>query len=125
MTPSEFRSKFPSGEFDDTTALPDETVQDYLDLATPYFNVSRWGNWYSEGLANHVAHRIVVDQARKARGLKVDTGAVTGKTVGRVSIQYDGALLMKQAKDTWLTTDYGRRYAELRDLVGKGGCTSP
>ena len=125
MTPSEFRDQFPGGEFNDTSLLPDGTIQRYLDLSAPAFNVRRWGNWYSEGLANCTAHRIVVDQARKARGLKVDSGATTEKHVGPVGTTFDGNLLNKQARDTFLTTDYGRRYCELRDMVGKGGITSP
>lgn len=125
MTPSEFRDQFPGGEFDNTTSLPDATIQKYLDLAAPSFNVSRWGRHYSEGLANHVAHRIVFDRARAAKGLTVDSGAVTEKHVGPVGTSFDGAILAKQVADPFLTTSYGRRYCELRQRVGRGGTTVP
>ena len=122
MTPSEFRAQFPDGEFNDATSLPDTYVQKFLDLAVPSFDVNRWGPKFSEGFACYVAHSIVVSKARATRGIaQMNTGALTEKHVGPVGATYDSQLLNKQAGDTFMLTDYGRRYCELRDLVGLGG----
>ena len=118
MTPSEFQAQFPDGEF---AALEDAYVQKFLDLASPMFNVSRWGGHYSEGLANYIAHSIVMSKARAARGLQVDGGNVTEKHVGPVGESFNGELQVLMAKDTYMRTDYGQRYCELRDLIGLGG----
>ena len=124
MTPSEFRAQFPEGEFNSLDSFPDDYVQQKLDMAVPMFNVNRWkdSGFYSEGVANYVAHTIVVGKARAARGTsQINSGNVTEKHVGPVGATYDGELLNLQAKDTMMTSDYGRRYCELRDLVGMGG----
>lgn len=119
MTPSEFQAQFPDGEF---ALLSEDYVQKFLDAAAPFFDVGRWNTFYSEGLACYVAHAIVVSKARAARGIaQMNTGNVTEKHVGPVGASFDSELLNRQATDTFLTTDYGRRYCELRDLVGLGG----
>lgn len=124
MTPSEFRQQFPEGEFNSTSSFPDDYVQQKLDLADPMFNVERWkaAGHYSEGLSCYVAASIVVGKARAARGIaQMNTGNVTEKHVGPVGVTFDSQLLNKQADDTLMLTDYGRRYCELRDMVGLGG----
>ena len=88
--------------------------------AVPFFDVGRWGTWYSEGLACYVAHAIVVSKARAARTInQIDRGATTEKHVGAVGTSFDSQILNKQLSDTFLLTDYGRRYCELRDMVGE------
>jgi Protein of unknown function (DUF4054) len=118
VTLSEFKAQFPDGEFD---ALDGNYVQKFLDLAVPMFNVVRWGDLYSEGIANFVAHSIVMSKARAARGLQVDAGDVTEQHVGPVGESFNGELQVLFAKDTYMRTDYGQRYCELRDMVGLGG----
>lgn len=119
---------FPDGDFDadvdtgDATSLSNEYIQKWLTLAAPMFNVARWGALYSEGLAMYVADRIQTGKARKARGLtQVDSGNVASKSVGPVSVSFDSQILNKQADDNLMGTPYGRRYCELRDMVGLGG----
>lgn len=68
-----------------------------------------------------VADRIVQSRRRASLALSPNNGATTEKHVGAVGTSLDSNLLNKQAKDTVLGTDYGRRYAELRDLIGIGG----
>ena len=121
MTPSEFQQQFPEGEFD---ALDPDYIQRFLDLAAPMFNVDRWtaAGHYSEGLACLVANNIVVSKARAARGIaQANAGNMTEKHVGPVGASFDAQILNMQAKDTLMLTDYGRRYCELRDMVGLGG----
>ena len=118
MTPSEFQAQFPDGEFD---ALEDSYIQKFLDLAAPMFNADRWGDLYPEGVANFVAHSIVLSKARAARGLVVDEGDVTEKHVGPVGESFNAELQVLMAQDTYMLTDYGKRYCELREMVGLGG----
>ena len=126
MTPSEFRFQFPDGDFDDRSLYPDTYVQRHLDLAAPKFNVARWGRFYSEGFACYVANAIVVGKTRASKGaLQATNNLMTEKHVGPVGASFDPALLMMQAKNPDMATSYGQRYCELRDMVGKGGCTSP
>ena len=119
MTPSDFQNVFPDGEFD---TLDPAYIQKFLDKAAPMFDIAAWGNFYSEGLAMYVADRIVQSKARAARGItQINGGATTEKHVGPVGASFDSELLNRQASDTVTVTDYGRRYAELRDMVGLGG----
>jgi hypothetical protein len=118
VTPSEFKAQFPDGEFD---GLADGYVQKFLDLAVPMFNVVTWDALYPEGLSRFVAHSIVLSKARAARGLVVDAGNVSEKHVGPVGLSFNGQLQVLMAQDTYMLTDYGKRYCELRDMVGLGG----
>jgi hypothetical protein len=119
VLPSEFQAQFPDGEF---SALTGDYVQKFLNAATPFFDVGSWGSWYSEGLSCYVAHSIVVSKARAARGIvQMNGGNTTEKHVGPVGTSFDSQILNKQLSDTFLLTDYGRRYCELRDMVGLGG----
>jgi hypothetical protein len=117
MTPTEFKSRFPA--FASQTS---QSIQDYLTLAVPFFDVDRWGGFYSEGLANWVAHNIVTDNVLAADSISdPDAGNVTEKHVGPVGMTMDSKLLNKQADDPYMTTRYGQRYRRLARLVGAGG----
>jgi hypothetical protein len=122
MTPSEFKASFPDGEF---SSLADNYVQVFLTAAVPFFDVSRWGAFYSEGLACYVANSIVVSKARAAMMTAnpgaMDAGDVTSQSVGDVSFSQDGRLLARQMADVSQRTQYGQRYAQLRRLIGAGG----
>lgn len=121
MTPSEFQDQFPEGEFN---ALSAPYIQKFLDAAAPMFDVGRWtdAGFYSEGLAMYVADRIVQSKARAAKGLaQLDTGNMTEKHVGPVGASFDSQILNAQVKNPFLLTAYGRRYVQLRKLVGQGG----
>jgi hypothetical protein len=124
VTPTEFRACFPDGDFavSGDATLTDEYIQKFLTLAAPMFNVARWGALYSEGLSMYVADRIQVSKLRKLAGLaQLDSGNMTSKNVGPVGASYDSQILNKQAGDSLMGTAYGRRYCELRDMVGLGG----
>jgi hypothetical protein len=121
VTPSEFKLQYPDGEFG---ALDDGYIQKFLDKADPFFDVERWGNLYSEGLSNFVAHRIVMSKATAANALQADSGNVTEKHVGPVGQSTDSAILSRQVDDPYLLTGYGREYVRLRRMVGMGGATT-
>jgi Protein of unknown function (DUF4054) len=114
MTPAEFKAIIPalSGETPDA-------VNAAIALATPWFNLDRWGAFYSEGLANWVAHTIVTSKPGFAATLAGD-GAQTDKQVGSVRVGRSAKLLERQADDPFMTTGYGRRYRYLAKLAGMG-----
>lgn len=123
MTPSAFLALFP--QFQALETADHGTIQGYLDRAGPYFDVSRWGAFYTDGLANWTAHTLTMDQAEQAQFALAPSalvaGDVTTKTVGRETISRDGTLLGREMTDPMLKTTYGQRYVKLRRLVGLGG----
>lgn len=121
MTAVEFKVWFP--EF---TSTADATVSLWLTRADPWFDVTRWDSFYSEGLANWVAHQLTIAarQAAETAAGGVGPGDITSKSVGDVSVTRSAAIVERQASDPMLRTTYGQRYAELRDLVGIGAWTT-
>jgi hypothetical protein len=118
MTPAEFKAIIPALAGEDP-ALITATIA----LAAPWFAVDRWGDFYSEGLANWVAHTIVTGKPGYAATLAGD-GAQTDKQVGSVRVGRSAKLLERQADDPFLATGYGRRYRYLAKLAGMGAVTA-
>jgi Protein of unknown function (DUF4054) len=115
VTAADFRAAFPLFEDEE-----EPSVERYIALAAPYFDVGRWGGFYSEGLGNMVAHYLLVAKSdAKLKGAD-DGGSAVSKTVGSVSITRSGALLERQADDPFMSTPYGRRYRQLSRKVGMG-----
>lgn len=104
--------------------VDDNVVQRHITAADPFFEPSVWGGFYAAGLANFVAHHLVMEQVRKNRSsiVQAQTDGVTSKSIsGAVSWSIDASVLQLQMKDTIYKTTYGQEYAYLRDLVGMGG----
>lgn len=117
MTPAEFKTRFP--EFASTA---DARVQLFIDDADPLFDVERWGDLYSAGLANLVAHELVManTQTAAAGSAAKLAGDTITKKVGDVQVTKDTMLLNKQADNPYLRTFYGQKYLTYRKLVGMG-----
>ena len=119
MTPSEFLS---DPDFSAFSAEEPDTIAKWMVKAAPFFDVARWGAFYSEGLGNWVAHRIVLSNQRATMPTnRADSGNMISKTVGPVSASYDSLLINAQAKDPYMRTSYGQEFCRLRRLVGMGG----
>lgn len=119
MTAAEFKAWFIGGQFDD---VEDTTVEAWIARATPYFNVTRWGGYYTEGLANWVAHNLVESTATARKSIQqTDANDTIHKQIGPISIGKDSGLLNAQAKDPFMRTTYGQRYRYLAGRVGMGG----
>lgn len=115
MTATQLKSLFPP-----LTSFSDADVTAKIALAAPHFNVSRWGDFYAEGLANWVCHWLVVDDLP----LAADDGAEISEGVGDTSFSLNAQVVFEQAHDAMLRTRYGQRYRELADMVGMGGATA-
>lgn len=117
MTPSEFKTLFPefSGE-------SDQRVQLFIDRAAPHFDVERWGDLYSDGVAYFVAHELALANAQTAQGGSVQamTNDTVSKKVGDVQVTKDAGLLAKQADNPFFRTMYGQKYLYLRKQAGIG-----
>lgn len=119
MTATEFKAWFVGGQFN---SVSDVTVALYLTRAEPWFNVTRWGNWYNEGIANWVAHSIVIDRAEATQSIdEVDADDAVSDTFGPISTTRNPGDASAKMRDPYLRTSYGQRYAYLRSLVGMGG----
>lgn len=119
MTATEFKAWFSGGQFN---TVANSTVTAYLTRATPYFNVTRWGRWYSEGVANWVAHSLIVDAAEATESItEIDSDDSVADSIGPISSNRSAANVELMAKDPFMRTNYGRRYCHLRRLVGMGG----
>lgn len=117
MTPAEFKARFP--EFASET---DQRVQLFIDDADPLFDQERWGDLYPAGVANLVAHEIVMANAQTVAAgklSKLSTDTLT-KKVGDVQVGKDTMLLNKQAENPYLRTLYGQKYLNYRKIVGLG-----
>jgi hypothetical protein len=123
MTPSEFRAWFPSPSA--FASMTDEAITPFIARTVPYFNVARWGDFYSEGVANLTAHFIVMANAQAAAGITVPVASdLVSKSVGGVSGTRHAELVAEAAHDTFMRTSYGQEYCRLRDLVGLGGAVA-
>lgn len=123
MTPSEFKAWFPAPS--PFAAMTDQAIQPYLTRTTPYFDVGRWGEFYSEGVANLAAHFIVAANAAASAGItSADAGDIVSENVGPVSFSKSGELVAEEARDPLMRTSYGQEYCRLRNLIGLGGATS-
>lgn len=114
MTPAEFKTRFP--EF---ASESDSRVQFYIDGSTPFFDVCRWDDLYSVGVAYFVAHEIMMANARVANGSAVDDE--TGVTAGELSVTRSAQLVIMQAQNEYLKTIYGQKYLKFSKMVGQGG----
>jgi Protein of unknown function (DUF4054) len=109
MSPADFIAAFP--EF---ASESEARISALMALAGPYFDVARWGAFYSAGLGNFVAHRLATQNAGR---LGADA-TTTEERVGELSAATDVKVALD---DPFLTTQYGREYRMLANMIGAGG----
>lgn len=91
-------------------------------VAVELVDVSRWGNLYDQGISLFVAHNLAIQKKNMSGGIPGSvTGAVSGKTVGRVSVSYDNAVAAIKDGGQWNLTVYGMQYLQLARMIGVGG----
>lgn len=116
MTPSDFKTRHP--EFDSEA---DGRVQFFIDRADPYFDVERWGHFYTDGLCFWIAHEITSANRAATSGGAASSGIVQSESVGDVSVTYAVSTASTGAQDqNYSTTSYGQRYLQLMRLVSGG-----
>ena len=119
-----FRTSFP--EFSEQTVYPDATVEFWLGLAGRLLRPAAWLDLLDDGTRLFVAHNLVLAgsasrAATSGSAPGVASGAVSSKTVDKVSMSYDTAGAMIEGGGQYNLTTYGQRYLQLERVVGMGG----
>lgn len=124
MDASTFRANFP--EFPGFQTFTDQQINFWLGIGAKRLNGDAWGELYDFGLQLYTAHQLVLS-AMNAKASAVGgvpgatTGAVSGKTVDKVSVTYDTSTGIVLNAGHWNLTTYGIQFIELARLVGAGG----
>lgn len=118
------RQIFP--EFLDPTIYPDQQIQFWLDVAAKMLNADRWYDLLDNGMYLFTAHHLVIarrDQVAAESGGAVGgiQGAVSSKTVDKVSVSYEANSVLYDDAGFWNGTTYGVQYWNLVRMVGAGG----
>lgn len=117
ITPADFKMQFP--EF---AAIDDARVQFWINKSATYIGPNEWGTFYNDGVAYWVAHQIAFgaqNAANQAADLS-EAGAIMLKA-GDTAIQFsDKVALAKLTGDSYLNTEYGQYFLQLRRTIGFG-----
>lgn len=123
-TAATLRQHFP--EFADETTYPDTNVEFWLGIAAKLVNESRWGELTDLGQELFAAHKLVLEfqaQASADTGSAPGTaqgGVVSGKSVDKVSVNYDTGAAAELDAGHWNMTTFGKRYIRLARMMGAG-----
>lgn len=124
LTSTQFRFDFP--EFANPVQFTDGVITSWITTAGLLLNACKWGNLLTLATELLVAHNITLSARDQAAALAGGvpgemTGAVSSKSVDKVSVGYDtNSAALLNAGDYALTT-YGIRYLRLARMVGAGG----
>ena len=116
-----FRVRFP--EFASDSEFPDARVQLFLDDATLYMGTDegRWGVKYDIAQANLAAHLLTLGTNSEAGDSSSQSGSITSKSAGGVSVSMSTPTLSRSEIDSYLaTTVYGQQYMNIRNLCFPG-----
>lgn len=125
-----FKELYPQFDGD---AVPDTVLKLYLDLAHQNIVRECWRSYWKVAMGLFVAHFVTLwamgaadssaDSVAEIVITGENTGAMTGKSAGGVSITRDFSLVNGGLNEwaQWNATKYGSQLATLAKLVGKGG----
>jgi Protein of unknown function (DUF4054) len=123
MDIAQFRLDFP--EFGNDTRYTDSMCAYWSALAENLHDNDRFGAVYTNLIELYTAHCLTI----QARDIAVSNdggfpegqaGAVTSKSVGSVSVDYESQFSFDK-NGTWFnSTIYGRQYLQLAKMFGKG-----
>lgn len=116
-----FRIRFP--EFADNTEYPDARVQIFLDDAQNDLgnDESRWNGKYDKAHAYLAAHLLTVGSKTELGESNANSGAVTSKSAGGVSVSKSVVAKDRSDLDDWyMSTSYGQQFLIIRNLCFVG-----
>ena len=124
VSAAQFRADFP--EFADAMRFPNSVVDFWLANAPRVINAQRWGTSFALGVSLFTAHNITIerramDEANRGAIPGGQTGAISSKSVDKVSVNYDVSSTVDPEASHWNLTVYGTRYAAFARLFGAGG----
>jgi hypothetical protein len=119
-----FRANFP--EFPGFQTFPDSQVNFWLGIAAKMLNADRWGDLCDHGLQLFTAHHLTMSAQNAKVGAVggipgATTGAVSGKTVDKVSVTYDTSAGIVLNAGHYNLTTYGSQFIQLAKMMGAGG----
>lgn len=114
--------------------ISDTVVDFYIALANSSLSYDQWGDQWKFGMILYVSHFLAL-WIQATNGLDKDSpankilqnsyavGLVSSKSVGSLSKSYDYSSINDDLKGwaEWKTTVYGRQFATIAKLIGKGG----
>lgn len=123
VTASSFRASFTA--FADATKYPDGMVNFWIAQSLLMMDAARWGNLIDYGTSLFVAHNLVLqgDDVRTAAfggNPGIASGAVSSKSVDKVSISYDTSAASEDGAGAWNLTTYGQQYIRQARMMGMG-----
>lgn len=136
ITPASFVFDFP--EFGNQSQYPPAVITYYIALANILLVPPRWGGSSPPAPPTNpptalidfaaelfVAHYITLEyQAQKAAAAGAppgqQTGVVSGKSVGPISVSYDNMVTALENAGQWGLTIYGQRFWQLAEMAGAG-----
>lgn len=124
-TVPQFREHFPA--FASSTTYPDAVVQMFIDVGSVLVRPERWHNLTAYGVELFCAHMLALQQLAMqsvagGRGVPgMARGLQTNKSVSKVSVGQDFALVGMEGWGTFNLTMYGQTFAFYAELFGTGG----
>jgi hypothetical protein len=116
-------------EFSDT-AYAQGTVNFWIEQAKVHLNEGRLGRKYDLACIYFVAHHVALtrmnERAAKSGGaVGMQSGQISSKSVGAVSVSYDTSSVSMSGAGEWNATAYGRKYFQLVRGAMLGGVYAP
>lgn len=135
VTAESFRTDYPA--FADQTVYPETSVQFWLALAYQMMNPARWGTppagqspspptaIVDIGAELFAAHNLSIEARNQREAASsippgMHTGPISGKSVDKVSINYDVNAGIIEGAGHWNLTVYGTRFIFLSRMFGAG-----
>lgn len=119
LTVEEFRATFSA--FADASLYPDVAISYWIGQAPNALDVTRWGQFYDQGLRLYVAHMLAVNRmAGSMTGAPVGAAIPQSKSVGGVSISYDVEFGSEEGAGAWNLTIWGSQFYRLQLAAGAG-----
>jgi Protein of unknown function (DUF4054) len=112
-----FRAAFP--EFT-VAVFPDTTVNFWSGLAENLMSEEAWGGLYQKGLFLLTAHYLTMSKIAAASAKSGDSGSVSQRKVGDVSVSFDSQSAGVAGAGTYNRTVHGKAYFTLVNMIGIG-----
>lgn len=116
-------------EFSDT-AYAQATVNFWIEQAKAHLNEGRLGKKYDLACIYFVAHHVALSRANERAAASggapgQQTGPISSKSIGPVSVSYDTSSVTLNGAGAWNATAYGRKYFQIVRGAMLGGVYAP
>ena len=105
--------------YPELAAVSDNVINLAITDTTDFFDLARWGNFYTKGHCALVAH-IVFGEQSATLGASAKSGALSGQSADGVSVSYAVYTPLNYNESYYMSTPYGATYLSLVKIVGSG-----